>query len=483
MRMTKCAMACLLLGGCGSAGENTDLYRPPGVGGAGGAAGGPGQLVGPASPPSTLAEDAVGIVGVTSDERVIYRDSTGLMAIRLDGSESQPTSISEQAGTAKIHGSVVLLFTEVDWETYLSQLTIWTAEHGALALGAALYGESTALATSDGSWVLWTNDVQPRHADLVVATPDLKTKKTLIADMGRGSEDTCAASYGFVEQRVFVAWCKPGERNATLQRFDPPNFEATTLATEVNTLWSTDATADHVFYTDPSSGAWYSTGGKAQKVDTGVGWGMLLPDGSAILYTVGDQLRRAAIPELVPTPIIATQYAGRAAWSPDYSHSLYSTVVSYEAGTRRDLWLTPTDEFNPAPARLVDEPLAELTRSAFTTDGNWVLYLMDTGGEHKTLFVHPVGGGDPMAVSGVDTALAAAGSRVIFSSNRSDPETYPITADLTVMDPRYPGARVLLQTKTTDGRGFHLSPDSSKVVYVMPASPEAPSALYVQAVP
>jgi hypothetical protein len=346
-----------------------------------------------------------------------------------------------------------------------------------------MYGEETALATQDGAFVAFMNNVTEKTADLVIASPDLATQKIVLAGVGRGSEDTCRAVYGFVQNRMFIAWCPPGSTNAKLERLDAPEFARVTLATDVNTLWSTDASGDRVFYTDPSSGGWYLDGATPSKIDAGVGWGTVVPDGSAVLYTVGDQLRRSTLPELSPTPIVATEFTARAAWTPSFSHSLYSTVVTYEAGTRRDLWLTPTEGFNPTPSMLEAEPTAEISRSAFTRDGKWALYLTDAAAGEKTLHIHPVDGAAPATVQNVDTVAAAHGSRVVFSTNRSDPEAYPITADLAVLDPQAPDEHVMLQTGTTDGRAFYLSSDGTKVVFVMPAAPETPSAVYVQDVP
>jgi hypothetical protein len=378
----------------------------------------------------------------------------------------------------------VLQSTSLNRNTNLGELTVWTAESGAKSAGTVMYGEDTALASSDGAWVAYMNNVTDRTADLVVTTPDLAAQHVLIPSVGRGSEDTCRAIYGFVQNKMFAAWCTSGERKATLERFDGPDWKATQLATGVNTLWSADELGERVFYTDPSSGGWFLEPGKQPvKVDGGVGWGTMIPDGSAVLYTVSDQLRRSPVPSVAPTPVVATKYSARAAWTASYSHSLYSTTVTYEGGTRRDLRLTSTDAFNPSPIVLVDEPKAEISRSAFTKDGKWVMFLTDTEAGKKSLAVGSINGEEPIQIQNVDTALAAHGSRVIYSTNRSDPEQYPITADLMVMDPASPGKPVLMRSATTDGRGFHVSRDGSKLVYVMPTAPDSPAGVLVQDVP
>jgi hypothetical protein len=462
--------ASVLALGCGSI-ESADIYTP-GSGGTGGD-GGTGGLVGPVGEPQKLSDNAVVVIGITADDQVIYRNSAGLAAIRLDGSESEPRLISDQGGTVQVRGKAVFLFSDVDWTTNLGELIVWTADTGARSAGTAMFGEESALISKDGTWIAFMNNVTERTADLVVATPDLETQHVLIAGVGRGAEDTCRAIYGFVQARMFVASCPPGERKATLQRFDAPDWTSTELAAGVNTLWSTDEQGERVFYTDPSSGGWFLEPGKqAVKVDGGIGWGTLMPDGSAVLYTVSDQLRRSAVPSVSPTPVVATKYSARTAWTPSYSHSLYSTVISYESGTRRDLRLTSTEGFNPAPIELVAEPKAEISRSAFTTDGRWAIYLTDAEAGKKTLWLQSVDGGTPIEIENADTALAAHGSRLLYSTNRSDPEQYPITADLMVIDPASPGKSVLMRSGTTDGRSFHVSRDGSTIAYVMPAGPD-----------
>jgi hypothetical protein len=84
--------------------------------------------------------------------------------------------------------------------------------------------------------------------------------------------------------------------------------------------------------------------------------------------------------------------------------------------------------------------------------------------------------------------LAAKGSRLIFSDNRSDPEKYPIVADLKLVDAASDSPPTLLEAKIMDGRSFHVSADRSSVVYVRsgierdPADP-ASQGVFVQSVP
>jgi hypothetical protein len=313
----------------------------------------------------------------------------------------------------------------------------------------------------------------------MVATPDFQTVTAVLPQIGAGSESTCRPRLGFVGERLFGAACAPHSTAALLAALDAPEFVPIPIASGAGTAWSTDQSGTTVFWTDASGGAWLGeVGGAVKKLDQGVGWGTPLADASAVLYTVGDQLRRAQAPGFTPMPIITNGFLSRAALSPDFSHALYSTEVEYVDGTQRDLLLTATTKLNHLPMRLVDQPVAELSRDAFTENGKWVLYTIET-----ELHMRSVTTLEDRAISNVDTVVAAHGSRVVYSTNRSGPETWPITADLVVADPAAQGDPVMLMSGTTDGRSFYLSADRSQVFYAVPAQGEEPSALYVQGIP
>src|SRR6201999_3184719 len=103
------------------------------------------------------------------------------------------------------------------------------------------------------------------------------------------------------------------------------------------------------------------------------------------LYTVGDQLRRSTVPYANPVPIVTTGFSEPVAFTPSYDRVLYSSTVTYDNGTQRDLRLVATDAFNPQPIELVSDPVAQLARSSITTDGKFVFYLTDVADTGGTL--------------------------------------------------------------------------------------------------
>jgi len=189
-----------------------------------------------------------------------------------------------------------------------------------------------------------------------------------------------------------------------------------------------------------------------------------------------------------PIPIVTRGFAQRADFSPSFDHVLYSRTVTYEGTTKRDLFLADTRGFNPTPKELVAEPVASLSRSTFTSDGKYVLYLTDVTQAGSTLNVASVETGAVRMYTNVDTVVAAQGSKIVFSDTRSDPTKYPIVADLKVADVSSSQAPALIETKIMDDRSFYLSPDLGSMVYVRsgidrdPADP-ASQGVFVRALP
>jgi hypothetical protein len=154
------------------------------------------------------------------------------------------------------------------------------------------------------------------------------------------------------------------------------------------------------------------------------------------------------------------------AFSPNYDVALYSTTVTYEAGTRQDLRLVPTNEFNPEPIELVSEPVAALPRSSITRDGRFVLYLTDVTPSGGSLHVVAIDGTETMVLENVVEALAVKDDTVVFTDNSSDPDQYPVVADLRVLAVGRGAKSGLVEAKIAEGRAFSLDASGDNVVFV-----------------
>ena len=449
MRLRSVMLIGLVVSGCGTSGGET-LFQDgngeagtDGAGGDSGAAGAGGDAgtggsdpgdAGPPPPPRQLAAGAAALVGTTADSHALYRTASGeLQAIALTP-DATPFAITDTPGTIVIKGNVVFSWADVDWTTNLGTLRFWTANGGTIEVGTALFAEDMVAATPDGRNVVYNVNVTETTTDLVIAPTDSFSPFTLIPALGRGSQETCRAHLDFVGERLFIGSCPLGSQAATIERFEHTDagWVPTPIATNALSGWSADQSGERLFYQSSDYRGQFAEGGQSRLVDSSVSGGVMVPDGSSILYNVGDQLRRTEVPQINPIPIVTRGFAQRADFSPNYDWVLYSRTVTYEGGTRRDLLLTDTRGFNPTPRELVAEPVGSLSRSTFTSDSKYVLYLTDVTANGSTLNIASVETGNVRTFSNVDTVLAAKGSKLIFSDNRSDPEKYPIVADLKV---------------------------------------------------
>jgi len=248
------------------------------------------------------------------------------------------------------------------------------------------------------------------------------------------------------------------------------------LTADAQPDFSTDERGERVFYVTAGSQGRLWEGADRGEIDNAVGWGRMLPDGSALLYTVGDQLRRTTLPEIVPIPVVTNKFRQLGAFSPDFSHVLYSTTVVYEGGERRDLLLTPTTGFNPTPLKLVATPEARLSRATFTRNSRHTVYLTGAAAEASgTLHVRAVTGAAEITAPGVDTVAAARDALLVFSDARGNPDQYPILADLKLLNAEGAEPPSLLQARIVDGRSFYVTADGQSVVYARPADAQDPS--------
>src|SRR5260221_12441978 len=97
--------------------------------------------------------------------------------------------------------------------------------------------------------------------------------------------------------------------------------------------------------------------------------------------------------------------------------------------------LGDTSAFNPQPIELVAAPTAGLSRSAFTSDGQYVIYLTDMGAGGSTLNIYSAITHRSRWYPNVDTVLAAGKAKNGFTDHRSDPDKDPVGADLHVPHP------------------------------------------------
>lgn len=472
-----------------SRGEGGDSGAPASTGDAGSGAGGSGNR-GEIGTPVKIAPGQASLLGVTSDDWMVFRDGDVLRAAKV-GNAGSTKEITTHPGSVLIRGRVVFNWADVNWEQGVGNLSVWTSENGTHEVGPTPYSETLVAASADGSSIAFTANTRElgaggssggeeeaesggappapdRATDLMLARSDLSEKQVLIESMGLGSESTCNPSFGFVGERLFVGWCVPASRSAKIERYESEggDWSKSTIAEDTLPGWSTDATGSTVFYQSSGYSGYVALDGEPVLIDAGVSAGTLLPNGKTVLYSVGDQLRRAELPEVNPVAIVTTGYKQPVGFSPDFGLALYSTTVSYEQGTQRDLLLTTTAAFNSTPLVLVDKPVATLPRSHMTRDGRYIFWLTDVSSRGGSLHVVDQQGGEVIELPNVVEAAAGEGSLLVFTDNPSDPDQYPVVADLKIMDLSSEDEPRVVEPKVLDGKSFQLNSDGTVVSYV-----------------
>lgn len=455
------------------AGGDTGAPEPD-AGSEGGAGGGPTAAPAEVGDPVVVARaEAATLVGITTDDQAVYRNRSALMVVPLEPG-AEPSQIATDQTLVAVKGDLVAMWTNVDYSANFGELSIWTAEHGLQEIGPSLLSSELLAVSADGEKLLYAQNFSATTYDLVVNHPDLAAPETVLTGIGRATMETCQARYEFAGDVILVAWCAPGTTGATLARLEPPAasggaWQATTIAEGVNPTWSADEAVSRIFYTTNRSQAFYYEDGQAFPIENQVGWGMLLPDGSEVIYTVNDQLRRSALPDVHPKPVVTRNFRRQVGFTPDLKHVLYSTTMSYEEGVQQDLLLAPADEAVAEPNVLVAQPQARLLRSVFSADGQWLIYataMSATGGGELT-FAPVTAPEHPTTFEGAHDALAARDSIVLFTNNRSPEGQHPVTADLQVVALGSEQDPVQVAEGIVDVSGFFLTPDKESVVYVL----------------
>jgi hypothetical protein len=416
-------------------------------------------------------------LGVTSDDYLIYRDGSKAMATRL-GAAGGPTLIADAFGLAFVKGRVAFFWSNLDYLENRADLLAWTGGDCPRPLGRVPISEGVVEASADGSMLLFATNVTPTTFDLEVTARDLSWRYILLAHVARPTDTTCGAQYRFAGGRVVASHCEAGSYRASLDVFEggAQGWQATPVARDVYS-WSADAAGENVFYTtiDADARLWTGPGAGAIAVDDGAASGVLFPDASAVLYTVGNQLRRSALPPVDdPLPVVTTKFNRVQRWSADLSHVLYSTQTTYEGGERFDLLLTPTAAYNPAPRKLVAALDAALSRDAFSADGRFVAFLTGAGAAERTLHLHAVESGQERTVPSVGTVAAGRQGVFVFSTNLSGPGTYPATSSLRFVNAAGTAPPQAVEAKVLNHSSFYVAPGGRAVLYQRPVEPQQP---------
>ncbi|HVY25445.1 MAG TPA: hypothetical protein VHB79_02795 [Polyangiaceae bacterium] len=469
MKVSFGCIVALSLIGCNNPGASETADSTPAAGGAQGQAGdGSGEIgSGEMAPPIQVASGTPSLVGVTADGWTIFRDGDALKATKLS-EDAQVQDVASKAGSVVIRGGAVFNWADMDWMANTGDLSVWSASLGNQEIGTTPYVEALVAANDDGTSVLYPANATSTVVDIMILDANAGEAAPLIENLGLVSEKTCGAKLGFVGKDVLAGWCEPKSTSAVLQRYTlgDDGWSGATIADRALPIWSADSSGTRIFYQSIDYQGIVSDNGTPTMIDVSVSGGQITPDGSAVLYTVGDQLRRANVDDIEPTPIVTTGYKQPVQLSADFGLALYSTTVTYEQGTQRDLLLVPTDGFHSTPITLVRDPVATLGRSAMTRDGRFIAYFTDMTASGGTLHVVDADGTERLTRENVVEVAAGVDSTLLFTDNSSDPNAYPVVADLNVVDLAADAEPKLVEASVLDGKNFQVDPSGTSVAYV-----------------
>jgi trimeric autotransporter adhesin len=469
-------------------------------------------------PPSgtQLAAGNVTVRGVTSDNYAVYSDdSTGtLNVIALAG--GTPTAIGSADDRIAIKGAAVLSWVG---SARVSQISVWTAAHGAKVLAMSSYANATAAAVSpDGERVLYFDavDMARTRGSLFVAGTDGTGQKQL-ADSIALNDATCApvltfggnaaagaafcmapsisdggteeggtSDGGSVDATADSATTDAGSDAgptpaATVQTYSGANWTAATIATNVEPRVVIASTGTTVLVSAPAGLLAYPiAGGMPTTIDPAGGIGMFTNDGASVIYTTpANALKRATIVSPNPTTLAASGIAGLRAKSPDEKWLLGYSMID----TRQDLsdlYLASATTAG-TPTTLTTALSAGLFGSdGFTADSSHAIYYTDiTSTGVGNFFAAASSGGSPVAL-GTNVWLHYAGTaaKVVFNDNYDDAMS---TADIRIADTAQAEPAKLLVSLADPN--FFIAGSKDKVVYAWKYLNSSMAGLWVTPVP
>ena len=463
----------------------------------------------PDLPSPLLKEGPVTLLGIVGDDAVNVDPEAGaLFAVPVEGGDAAKISdFDADKDQFRLAGGAVAVWRAI--EGGLGTLSVWTRAGGAKADVATGSAVGLFAATETGSRVVYSvnttvTDGKPVATDLRVAagaTPatsirDLTASNKMNLAAALGDNPTCRQDVAFVGEVLFAAYCTGTAADETAARllkvegtlFTRLDALTTTAAGTIRPYWYADGAGARVFVRSTTDQALFITVATRAKtvLDTNAVWGMMLEDGSAVVYrTAAGALKRATT---AATPLVSTLVpSGVKALldvSADHKRLLYRTLDPQSRLT--DIRLLDLTAADPQPVDLV--PTAAAMSYGFTASSGEVVFLTDLGSGGATLKAKAIAGGDEAELAkGVGaTMVLDAGSSIVISTNRTtvtigDEEI--VTYDLRAVDAAKPGAPLLVNSAVMPG----FRARGGTVVYtrmvVKDGAPAEGTGLYSAAIP
>lgn len=451
------------------------------------------------------------VQGVTSDGQIIF----------YDGSTMKLNAVPVAGGTPAVIGSwdksQSLIFTSNKVALYWNGATqstqphgtlgVYTASGGAQTLGtASLFGApggGNIDVSSDGSLVLYTDNVTSSTEDIWVAGSDGSNKTKLVPGASIGAN--CVPVIRFAGNTPVVAYCtaQPDAGttlSATVAAFSgPPTWQTVQTFTSgdafygfsvgsAGSTWSVEYVTGAGMYVEAIGGT------TPTLIDAKGAGGIFTHAGTDVIYFENDgSLWRSPIATPAPAELATGPYAGTLALSSD--DNWVETFLSQNSTTFfTDMYLlstTPgTADGGNAPVTLTNMTTGANFGDAFTADDSHVLFFPNVVmsgsagyvGAYDTLSLPPPTGMMPKTIAqNVWEEFATSGAKTLYNDNYASNAGFAGAADIESIDLAGTAAATTLVSQAD--ANFFVTADKKTIVYSWSACPGSKGGIYTLAAP
>jgi hypothetical protein len=382
-----------------------------------------------------LATGLTGILGITSDDNVLYYSTVGttdsLAVVPIAG--GAPVVLAPTLGAddaVAISGKVVAYWTGVDKATQIGTLNLWTQAGGVKVVGPGSRAGIFA-ASDDAAKIAYSANAVAAGTEILIGNPAINPASTSIISVANAGSG-CDPTLRFAGARLFSSTCAGAAATATIRTFTAGNATQSVETAATPDFFSGDTAGTKVFVkknaaagnatvkTIPATGAVTPV-----IIDKAVASGVMLPDGMNVIYrTQAMALMRSPTAAAAPVTLIAAPAVrGVLDYSPDFAFALVFSNPPDTANadvTRFDVQLASTaaaGALTPLVATSIGTPVG------FTSDGANVVYVTDlpaTGDPLGTLKARGTAAGSVEKEIAKDVAypeMIPGGSKVVFADN------------------------------------------------------------------
>src|SRR5690606_23618853 len=104
--------------------------------------------------PTQLVAEGGTIAAITADDRLVYTTPDGAFSVKA-AAGAPPRKVASRSGDIYVKGRTVFTISDIDYETGLGDLTIWTPKVGRRSLGKIVFGVDRVAARRDDAHVMF----------------------------------------------------------------------------------------------------------------------------------------------------------------------------------------------------------------------------------------------------------------------------------------------------------------------------------------